>query len=197
MLNLLPQLIRWYFRGDNNANKFKLRIISAIKGTDPSVCGTEVLTVIWRQGFMRLGPFGTNRTVYNAKVSLFLRYSKGENRWSVQKLRFLYIMKTWLSNKGSITANAYCLISEQIILCQVRYSHFTQGCSRYLHSSWRYKKTDWNNTLQPQFFCDKSKYWSFLDRVTADTRSVHGAMKCICKLVWRGLKTNYFSLTSP
>ena len=36
---------------------------------------------------MRLGAFGTNRTVYNAKVSLFLRYSKGEDRWSVQKLR--------------------------------------------------------------------------------------------------------------
>ena len=122
---------------------------------------------------MRLGAFGTNRTVYNAKVSLFLRYSKGEDRWSVQKLRLLYIMKTWLSNKGSITPNAYCLISEQIILGQVRYSHFTQGCSRYLHSSWRYKKTDWNNTLKPQFFCDRSKYWSFLDRVTADTRSVH------------------------
>lgn len=109
----------------------------------------------------------------------------------------LYIMKTSLSNKGSITPNAYRLISEQIILGQVRYSHFTQGCSRYLHSSWRYKKTEWNNTLQPQFFCDRSKYWSFLHRVTADTRSVHGAMKCICKLVWRGLKTNYFSLTSP
>ena len=146
---------------------------------------------------MRLGAFGTNRTVYNAKVSLFLRYSKWEDRWSVQKLRLLYIMKTWLSNKGSITPNAYCLISAQIILGQVRHSHFTQGCSRYLHSSWRYKKTEWNNTLKPQFFCDKSKYWSFLDRVTADTRSVHGAMKCICKLVWRGLKTNYFSLTSP
>lgn len=43
---------------------------------------------------MRLGVFGTNRTVYNAKVSLFLRYSKLEDRWSVQKLRLLYIMKT-------------------------------------------------------------------------------------------------------
>lgn len=43
---------------------------------------------------MRLGAFGTNRTVYNAKVSLFLRYPKGEDRWSVQKLRLLYIMKT-------------------------------------------------------------------------------------------------------
>ena len=39
---------------------------------------------------MRLGVFGTNRTVYNAKVSLFLRYSKGEDRWSVQKLRLHY-----------------------------------------------------------------------------------------------------------
>ena len=44
-----------------------------------------------------------------------------------------------------------------------------------------------NKTLQPQF----------LHRVTADTRSVHGAMKCICKLVWRGLETSYFYVTRP
>ena len=80
---------------------------------------------------MRLDVLRTNRTVHNAKVSLFFRETLKER---------LYIMKTRLSNNGNIAPNAYCLISDQIILGQIRYSHFTQGCSRYLHSPWGCKR---------------------------------------------------------